>query len=45
MNMKKMQHVELEKELEAAIGILKLKRGLVRPLGWAEKVKKNAVPN
>lgn len=40
MNIKKILHANLEKELEAVMGILKLKKGVVRQSGWAEKIKK-----
>lgn len=40
MNYKKIVYGNLEKELEAVMGILKLKKGIVMRPGWSEKVKK-----
>lgn len=40
MNYKKCVAESLEKELEAVMGILKLKKGIMTQSGWPEKVKK-----
>lgn len=40
MSIRRLIHPGVEKELEAIIGILKLKKGMTQNTGWSEKVKK-----